>query len=138
MTFESAILHCFSSFQTNKEEKCTPTKSLYEKFSHFCDSFFPLLSLILKVQRQDGRWLFCVIRIHATSIGEDLKTSFDGRDSDISECIEQFPCSLIIQLKLELHHTGPVFQYSKPVFPPAAAPSFPIFRHFFNSIFGKF
>ena len=139
------VLGIFPSFSSQhrliRKKNAQPQNLYAESFRTLATSFL----LIVKVG-WDGRWLFYVIlcRIHATtSIGEDLKTSFDGRDSDISECIEQFPCSLIIQLKLQrqhqLHHTGPaVFQYSKPVFPPAAAPSFPIFRHFFNSIFGKF
>ena len=71
----------FLTLQTNKEEKCTPTKSLCQKFSH---SFS--LSFIVKVYGCSMSSVFML----QTSIGEDLKTSFDGRDSDISECIDQF------------------------------------------------
>ena len=95
------VLGIFQSFSSQhrliRKKNAQPQNLYAESFRTLATSFL----LIVKVG-WDGRWLFYVIlcRIHATtSIGEDLKTSFDGRDSDISECIQQqqFPCSLIIQ-----------------------------------------
>ena len=94
------VLGIFQSFSSEhrliRKKNAQPQNLYAESFRTLATSFL----LIVKVG-WDGLWLFCVIlcRIHATtSIGEDLKTSFDGRDSDISECIQQqqFPCSLII------------------------------------------
>ena len=86
------VLGIFQSFSSQhrliRKKNAQPQNLYAESFRTLATSFL----LIVKVG-WDGRWLFYVIlcRIHATtSIGEDLKTSFDGRDSDISECIDQF------------------------------------------------
>ena len=55
----------------------------------FMPKVFTLLFPFLFIVKVYGCSMSSVFMLQ-TSIGEDLKTSFDGRDSDISECIDQF------------------------------------------------
>ena len=66
-------------WKTNYEEKCTVPQNLYAKSFHTFATFFP--SRVVKCLGLIGLMLSTAVVVFMPSICEDLKTSFDGRDS---------------------------------------------------------